>query len=48
MQNRLKAMRPTGGQIFPGKGWNIRLRGYGSLEPWFDMTREPGEFELLK
>ena len=35
-------------QTVPGKGWLVLLRLYGPLEPWFDKTWRPGEFELLK
>ncbi len=35
-------------QTVPGKGWNVLLRLYGPLEPWFDKTWRPGEFELQK
>jgi hypothetical protein len=35
-------------QTVPGKGWNIILRCYGPLEPWFDKTWQPGEIELVK
>jgi hypothetical protein len=35
-------------QTVPGKGWNVLLRLYGPLEPWFDKTWRPGEFELVK
>ena len=35
-------------QSVPGKGWNVLLRLYGPLEPWFDKTWKPGEFEELK
>lgn len=35
-------------QTVPGKGWNVLLRLYGPLEPWFDRTWKPGEFELVK
>lgn len=34
-------------QTVPGKGWYVLLRLYGPLEPWFDKTWKPGEFELL-
>lgn len=30
-------------QTVPGKGWNMILRLYGPLEPWFDKTWRPGE-----
>jgi hypothetical protein len=32
-------------QTIPGKGWSTILRLYGPLEPWFDKTWRPGEFE---
>ena len=35
-------------QTVPGKGWFIILRLYRPLEPWFDRTWKPGEFELVK
>jgi hypothetical protein len=34
-------------QTIPGKGWNVLLRLYGPLQPWFDKTWKPGEFELV-
>mgnify|MGYP001073465412 CR=1 FL=1 len=35
-------------QTIPGKGWNMLLRLYGPLWPWFDKTCKPGEFEPVK
>jgi hypothetical protein len=35
-------------QTVPGKGWFTLLRLYGPLEPWFDKTWKPGDFELVK
>ncbi len=35
-------------QTVPGKGWNVLLRPYGPLEPWFDKTWKPGEIELAE
>lgn len=35
-------------QTVPNKGWWVILRLYGPLEPWFDRTWRPGEFELVK
>ena len=35
-------------QTVPGKGWFVLFRLYGPLEPWFDKTWRPGEFELVK
>ncbi len=34
-------------QTVPGKGWFAVLRIYGPLEPWFDRTWQPGDFESL-
>lgn len=33
-------------QTMPGKGWNVLLRLYGPLEPWFDKSWKPGDIEL--
>jgi len=33
-------------QTIPGKGYNVLLRLYGPLEPWFNKTWKPGDFEL--
>jgi hypothetical protein len=35
-------------QTVPGKGWNVIFRLYGPLQPWFDKTWKPGEFEVVK
>jgi hypothetical protein len=35
-------------QTIPGKGWNVLIRLYGPLQPWFDKTWKPGEFEVVK
>jgi hypothetical protein len=35
-------------QTVPSRGWNVVLRMYGALEPWFNQTRRPGEIELVK
>jgi hypothetical protein len=32
-------------QTMPGKGYNIALRLYGPLEPWFNQTWRPGDLE---
>jgi hypothetical protein len=32
-------------QTMPGKGFNVLFRLYGPLEPWFDKTWKPGDFE---
>jgi len=34
-------------QTVPGKGWFAMLRFYGPLEPWFDKSWRPGDFELI-
>ena len=34
-------------QTWPGKGWNIILRLYGPLQPFFDKTWRPSEIEEL-
>lgn len=33
-------------QTLPDGGSNVLLRLYGPLEPWFDKTWKPGDFEL--
>jgi len=35
-------------QTIPGKGWNTILRLYAPLQPWFDKSWKPGDFELVK
>ena len=35
-------------QTMPGKGWNVLLRLYGPLEPWFDKSWKPGDVELVE
>lgn len=35
-------------ETVPNKGWFAILRLYGPLEPWFDKTWRPGEFELVE
>ncbi len=34
-------------QTMPGKNYFVFIRLYGSLEPWFDKSWKPGDFELL-
>lgn len=34
-------------QTTPGKGWNMLLRLYGPLEPWFDKSWKPGDIERV-
>lgn len=33
-------------QSMPGQGYNVALRLYGPLEPWFDQSWRPGDLEL--
>jgi hypothetical protein len=33
-------------QTIPGKSWNVMLRLYGALKPWFAQTWRPGELEV--
>ena len=33
-------------QTMPGAGYNVALRLYGPLEPWFNKTWRPGDIEL--
>ncbi|MEH6559296.1 MAG: DUF1254 domain-containing protein [Oceanicoccus sp.] len=35
-------------QTIPGKSYNVILRLYGPLEPWFDKSWKPGDLELVK
>jgi hypothetical protein len=35
-------------QTMPGKSYNVIIRLYGPLQPWFDQTWKPGDFELVK
>jgi hypothetical protein len=35
-------------QTVPGRGWNVVLRLYGALEPWFGQSWRPGEIELIQ
>jgi hypothetical protein len=35
-------------QTIPEKSYNVILRLYGPLEPWFDKTWKPGDFELVE
>jgi len=35
-------------QTIPGKGFMVILRLYGPLQPWFDKSWKPGDFELVK
>jgi hypothetical protein len=35
-------------QTWPRKSWNTLFRLYGPLEPWFDESWKPVDFELVK
>lgn len=35
-------------QTIPGKSYFVFMRLYGPLQPWFDKTWKPGDFELVK
>ncbi|MFV1983054.1 MAG: DUF1254 domain-containing protein [Thiohalomonadales bacterium] len=35
-------------QTMPNKSYNVLLRIYGPLKPWFDRSWMPGDFELIK
>lgn len=35
-------------QTITGKGFIVLLRLYGPLEPWYDKTWKPGDFELVE
>ena len=32
----------------PNKSYNLPLRLYGPLQPYFDKTWKPGDFELMR
>lgn len=34
-------------QTMPNKSYNVLLRLYGPLQPWFDKSWKPGDFELV-
>lgn len=35
-------------QTMPGQSFNVMMRLYGPLEPWFDKSWKPGDFELVE
>ena len=35
-------------QTMQGKSFNVMLRLYGPLQPWFDKSWKPGDLELVK
>lgn len=35
-------------QTMPGKGYNLILRLYGPLQPWFNKTWQPGDLKRQK
>ena len=39
---------PNWVQTGPGEGWNMLMRLYGPLDPWFDGTWRPGEIEVME
>jgi hypothetical protein len=34
-------------QTMPGEGWNVIVRLYEPLEPWFDKSWKPGDIETV-
>jgi hypothetical protein len=34
-------------QTVPGKSWNVILRLYAPLQPWFDKSWKPRDFERI-
>lgn len=34
-------------QTMSGKSWSALLRLYAPLEPWFDKSWKPGDFEFV-
>ena len=43
-----KGMENNWIQTIPGKGWNVILRIYGPLQPYYDKTWRPGDPQLVK
>ena len=35
-------------QTMPGQGYNVLLRLHGPLEPWFDRSWKPGDFQRVQ
>jgi hypothetical protein len=35
-------------QTVPGKSYSVLLRLYGPLQPWFDKTWKPGDFQQVE
>jgi len=35
-------------QTMPGKSYHVLIRLYGPLQPFFDKTWKPGDFEPVK
>jgi hypothetical protein len=35
-------------KTIPGEGWEILIRLYGPLEPFFDRTWKPNDIKLVK
>jgi len=42
-----RSLRANWVRTLPNKGWFTLLRLYGPLEPWFEKTWRPGEFERM-
>lgn len=34
-------------QTIPGKAWTMKLRLYGTMDPWHNQTWRPGEIEVI-
>ncbi|PZX55586.1 DUF1254 domain-containing protein [Algoriphagus chordae] len=45
--NAPKGMEANWLQSVPGKGFFVIFRLYGPLDPWFDQTWQPGDFEEI-
>ncbi|AQS39832.1 hypothetical protein Sps_04749 [Shewanella psychrophila] len=43
-----KGLESNWTETTPGKAWFAMLRLYGPLQPWFDKTWQPSDFELVK
>lgn len=43
-----KGLEPNWTETTPNKAWFAMLRLYGPLQPWFDKTWQPSDFELVK
>lgn len=43
-----KGLENNWAQTIPGKSFNVMMRLYGPLEPWFDKSWKPGDFVEVK